>query len=169
MTNSIAEVVNSDVVFITGSNTTSGHPVIGARIRQAKQKGAKIIVAEPRQIDLCDDADVFLQIRPGTNVALYNAMMNVIIAEGLQASAYIEERTENYNDLVAAVSSCTPEMAAEICGVNADDIRVAARLYAQGAKGAIFYSMGVTQFTTGTEGVMSLSNLALLCGNIGIE
>jgi len=169
MTNSIAEVVNSDVVFITGSNTTSGHPVIGARIRQAKQKGAKIIVAEPRQIDLCDDADVFLQIRPGTNVALYNAMMNVIIAEGLQASAYIEERTENYNDLVAAVSSCTPEKAAEICGVNADDIRVAARLYAQGAKGAIFYSMGVTQFTTGTEGVMSLSNLALLCGNIGIE
>jgi len=169
MTNSIAEVVNSDVVFITGSNTTSGHPVIGSRIRQAKQKGAKIIVAEPRVIDLVDDADVFLQIKPGTNVALYNAMMNVIISEGLQASAYIEERTEGYNDLVAAVSSFTPEKGAEICGVNADDIRAAARLYAKGAKGAIFYSMGVTQFTTGTEGVMSLSNLALLCGNIGIE
>jgi formate dehydrogenase alpha subunit len=169
MTNSIAEVVNSDVVFITGSNTTSGHPVIGARIRQAKQKGAKIIVAEPRQIDLADDADVFLQILPGTNVALYNGMMNVIISEGLQNTASIEERTEKYEDLVAAVSSYTPEKVAEICGVCADDIRAAARLYAKAAKAAIFYSMGVTQFTTGTEGVMSLSNLALLCGNIGIE
>jgi len=169
MTNSIAEVVNSDVIFITGSNTTAGHPVIGARIRQAKAKGAKIIVAEPRVIDLAEDADVFLQIKPGTNVALYNGMMNVIIAEGLQNAAYIEERTEGYNDLVAAVSSMTPEKAAEICGVNADDIRTAARLYAQGAKGAIFYSMGVTQFTTGVDGVMSLSNLSLLCGNIGIE
>jgi formate dehydrogenase alpha subunit len=169
MTNSIAEVVNSDVVFITGSNTTAGHPVIGARIRQAKQKGAKIIVAEPRVIDLSSDADVFLQIMPGTNVALYNAMMNVIISEGLQNSAYIEERTEKYDDLVAAVSSFTPEKAAEICGVSADDIRAAARLYAKAAKASIFYSMGVTQHTTGTEGVMSLSNLTLLCGNIGIE
>ena len=169
MTNSIAEVVNSDVVFITGSNTTAGHPVIGAGIRQAKQRGAKIIVAEPRVIDLSDDADVFLQILPGTNVALYNAMMNVIISEGLQNSAYIEERTEKYEDLVAAVSSCTPEKAAEICGVSADDIRAAARLYAKAEKASIFYSMGVTQHTTGTEGVMSLSNLSLLCGNIGIE
>ena len=83
MTNSIAEVLNSDVIFVTGSNTTAGHPVIGARIRQAKDNGARIIVAEPREIDLCDNADVFLQIKPGTNVALYNGMMNVIIAEGL--------------------------------------------------------------------------------------
>lgn len=169
MTNSIAEVLKSDVIFVTGSNTTTGHPVIGARIRQAKNKGARIIVAEPREIDLCDDADVFLQIKPGTNVALYNGMMNVIIAEGLQNSESIAERTEQYEDLVAAVSSMTPEKAAEICGVKADDIREAARLYAQAAKAAIFYSMGVTQFTTGVDGVMSLSNLALLCGNIGIE
>ena len=169
MTNSIGEVLNSDVVFITGSNTTAGHPVIGARIRQAKERGAKLIVADPRVIDLTSDADVFLQIMPGTNVALYNGMMNVIISEGLQNTAYIEERTEQYDDLVKAVSSFTPEKAAEICGVSADDIRAAARLYAQADKGAIFYTMGVTQHTTGTEGVMSLSNLALLCGNIGIE
>jgi len=169
MTNSIAEVLNADVIFITGSNTTTGHPVIGARIRQAKHKGARIIVAEPRKIDLTDNADVFLQITPGTNVALYNGMMNVIISEGLQNSEYINERTEKYDDLVAAVSSFTPEKAAEICGVSADDIRAAARLYAKAAKASIFYSMGVTQHTTGTEGVMSLSNLALLCGNIGIE
>lgn len=169
MTNSIAEVVNADVVFINGSNTTAGHPVIGAKIRQAKQNGAKIIVADPRVIDLSSDADVFLQILPGTNVALYNGMMNVIISEGLQNKAYIEERTEQYDDLVKAVSSFTPEKAAEICGVSAEDIKAAARLYAQAEKGSIFYTMGVTQHTTGTEGVMSLSNLALLCGNIGIE
>ncbi len=169
MTNSIAEVVNSDVVFITGSNTTAGHPVIGAKIRQAKRKGAKIIVAEPRAIDLSADADVFLQITPGTNVALYNGMMSYIISEGLQNSESIAERTEKYDDLVAALADFSPEKAAEICGVSADDIKAAARLYAEAPKAAIFYSMGVTQHTTGTEGVMTLSNLALLCGNIGIE
>jgi formate dehydrogenase alpha subunit len=169
MTNSINEVLNSDVVFITGSNTTEGHPVIGAKIRQAKQNGARIIVAEPRKIDLAADADVFLQITPGTNVALYNGMMNVIIAEGLQNSESIAERTEKYEELVAAVAGCTPEKTAAICGISAEDIRTAARLYAKAAKAAIFYSMGVTQHSTGTEGVMTLSNLALLCGNIGIE
>ena len=169
MTNSINEVLNSDVIFITGSNTTEGHPVIGAKIRQAKQNGARIIVAEPRKIDLASDADVFLQIKPGTNVALYNGMMNVIIAEGLQNTEYIEARTEKYEDLVAAVKDCTPDKTAQICGINAEDVKTAARLYANAAKGAIFYSMGVTQFTTGVDGVMTLSNLALLCGNIGIE
>jgi formate dehydrogenase alpha subunit len=169
MTNSINEVLNSDVIFVTGSNTTEGHPVIGAKIRQAKQRGAKIIVAEPRKIDLAGDAEVFLQITPGTNVALYNGMMSVIISEGLQNKEYIEERTEKYEELVAALASFTPEKAAEICGVNVEALKKAARLYAKAAKGAIFYSMGVTQHTTGTEGVMTLSNLALLCGNIGIE
>ena len=94
MTNSIAEAADQDVVFVTGSNTTETHPVIGSLIRQAKRKGAKIIVAEPRRIPLCREADVFLQIKPGTNVALFNGMMNVIISEGLQDQKYIDERTE---------------------------------------------------------------------------
>ena len=169
MTNSINEVLNTDVIFITGSNTTEGHPVIGAKIRQAKKKGARIIVAEPRMIELADDAEVFLQITPGTNVALYNGMMNVIIEEGLEAAEYIKERTENYEDLVATVKNYPPEKVAEICGINAEDLKTAARLYGAAKTATIFYSMGVTQHTTGTEGVMSLSNLALLCGNIGIE
>ena len=169
MTNSINEVLNSDVIFITGSNTTEGHPVIGAKIRQAKRKGAKIIVAEPRKIELASDADVFLQITPGTNVALYNGMMNVIIEEGLQDVEYIQARTENFEALAETLKNYPPEKAAEICGVSAEDIRSAARLYAKAAKASIFYSMGVTQHSTGTEGVMTLSNLALLCGNIGIE
>jgi formate dehydrogenase alpha subunit len=169
MTNSINELIDSNVIFITGSNTTESHPVIGSKIRQAKKKGAKIIVAEPRKIDMVDDADVFLQITPGTNIALYNGIMSYIISEGLEAAEYIKERTENYDELVATVADCTPEKAAEICGVDAEDIKAAARMYAEGAKGAIVYCMGVTQHSSGTEGVMSLANLALLCGNIGIE
>lgn len=169
MTNSINELKDSNVIFVTGSNTTESHPVVGAKIRQAKKKGAKIIVAEPRKIDLSADADVFLQITPGTNIALYNGMMSYIISEGLQAAEYIKERTENYDELVATLADFTPEKAAAICGVDAEDIKAAARMYAEAGKGAIVYCMGVTQHSSGTEGVMSLSNMALLCGNIGIE
>lgn len=169
MTNSIEEAVNSDVIFITGTNTTENHPVIGARIKQAKARGAKIIVAEPRRIELADLAEVFLQIKPGTNVALLNGMMNVITEEGLQDVEYIQSRTEGYEDLVQTVKNYTPDKVAEICGIDAEDLRKAARLYAKGEKAAIYYSMGVTQHSTGTQGVMSVSNLALLCGNLGKE
>jgi formate dehydrogenase major subunit len=169
MTNSIDEVVNADVIFVTGSNTTETHPVIGARIRQARRRGAKIIVAEPRRIDLAKEAEVFLQITPGTNVALFNGMMNVIISEGLQNKQYIAERTENYDELVKVVEKYTPEKVAEICGIDAEQLRKAARLYAKAGNAAIFYSMGVTQHSSGVNGVMGTSNLALLCGQLGKE
>ena len=167
MTNSIAEAADQDVVFVTGSNTTETHPVIGSLIRQAKKKGAKIIVAEPRRIPLCREADVFLQIKPGTNVALFNGMMNVIISEGLQDQKYIDERTEGYEALVEVVKDYTPEVVAEICQIDAEELKKAARLYAKADKAGIYYAMGVTQHSTGTEGVMGTSNLALLCGKIG--
>jgi len=167
MTNSIAEAADQDVVFVTGSNTTETHPVIGSLIRQAKKKGAKIIVAEPRRIPLCREADVFLQIKPGTNVALFNGMMNVIISEGLQDQKYIDERTEGYEALVEMVKNYTPEVVAEICQIDAEELKKAARLYAKADKAGIYYAMGVTQHSTGTEGVMGTSNLALLCGKIG--
>ena len=167
MTNSIAEAADQDVVFVTGSNTTETHPVIGSLIRQAKKKGAKIIVAEPRRIPLCREADVFLQIKPGTNVALFNGMMNVIISEGLQDQKYIDERTEGYEQLVEVVKNYTPEVVAEICQIDAEELKKAARLYAKADKAGIYYAMGVTQHSTGTEGVMGTSNLALLCGKIG--
>jgi formate dehydrogenase alpha subunit len=167
MTNSIAEVADADLVFVTGSNTTETHPVIGSLIRQAKRKGGKLIVAEPRKIPLCREADLFLQIKPGTNVALLNGMMNVIIAEGLQDQAYIDARTEGYEELKAVVADYTPDKVAEICGIEAEDLKTAARMYAEAGVAGIFYAMGVTQHTTGTEGVMSTANLALLCGNIG--
>ena len=167
MTNCVTGIKKADVIFVTGSNTTETHPVIGSLIRQAKKKGAKIIVAEPRRISLCREADVFLQIKPGTNVALFNGMMNVIISEGLQDQKYIDERTEGYAELVEMVKDYTPEVVAEICNIDPEDLKKAARLYAKADKAGIYYAMGLTQHTTGTEGVMSVSNLALLCGKIG--
>ena len=115
MTNSIAEVVDADVIFVVGSNTTEAHPVIGAQIRQAVGKGAKLIVAEPREIPLVQDAEIFLPIKPGTNIALFNGMMNVIVNEGLLDREYVENRTEGFEELWEVISAYTPEKAAKIC------------------------------------------------------
>lgn len=167
MTNSIGEIVESDVLFVTGSNTTEAHPVIGSKMRQAINRGAKLIVADPRRIDLAKDADVFIQIKPGTNVALLNGMMNVILKEELYDREYIDERTENFDELVEAIKDFTPKRAAEICGVDSEDIVEAARIYAAGDKAGIFYAMGITQHSSGTEHVKSIANLAMICGNIG--
>ena len=169
MTNGINEFLGSDVIFIIGSNTTENHPVIGAKVRQAIRNGTKIIVVDPRKIDLSNDSEIFLQIKPGTNVALINAMMNVILKENLHNKEFIEERTENFEKLEEAVKDVTPEIAAKICGVKAEDIVAAAKLYATANKGSIIYCMGVTQHTTGTNNVMNMANLAMLCGQIGRE
>lgn len=156
-------------MFIIGSNTTENHPIIGAKMIQAKKKGAKMIVADPRKIPLARYADIYLQIKPGSNVALLNAMANVIIKEELYDKNYVAERVEGFDALAALVGKYTPEMAAEICGVPAKDIVEAARMYAGVEKAGIYYTMGITQHTTGTNNVMAVSNLALLCGNLGIE
>ena len=156
-------------MFVIGSNTTENHPVIGAIMKQAIKKGAKLIVADPRRIELADYADVFLQLKPGTNIALLNGLMHVIIRDGLQDRSYIESKTENYEELERLVIAYTPERVGEICGVDPNDIEKAAHIYAQADKAGIYYTMGITQHTTGTHAVMSISNLALLCGNVGIE
>lgn len=169
MTNSIEEVTGADVIFVTGSNTTETHPVIGAKIKQAQNRGAKLIVAEPRKIELAETADVFLQIRPGTNVALFNGMMNIILTENLQNARFIAERTENFAELEEIVKNYPPERVAEICGIDTAKLREAAIMYASANNAAIYYAMGVTQHSTGTQGVMAISNLALLCGQLGKE
>ena len=169
MTNSIDELLEAEVIFIIGSNTTETHPVIGAKIKQAAMRGAKLIVAEPRKIELAEQAQVFLQIKPGTNVALINGMMNVIIEENLQDNSFIAERTENYDEMLKTVGKYSAEYAAEICGISPDVIKDAARLYASSRKSSIIYCMGITQHSNGTNNVMSISNLAMLCGNIGRE
>lgn len=170
MTNSIEEVLRSDVVFIIGSNTSETHPVIGAHIRQAQaQNKTKLIVADPRKIDMARNADIYMPIKPGSNIAILNAMMKVIFDEKLYDQAYIEERTENFEELKQALEALDFEEMCEICGIAPETVKDAARMYASADRAGIYYSMGVTQFASGTNGVMSVSNLALLCGQIGKE
>jgi formate dehydrogenase alpha subunit len=167
MTNSIDEIDLQDAIFVTGSNTTETHPVIGTRIKRVVRKGARLIVADPRRIELANEAEVYLPMKPGTNVALYSAMAHVILEEGLEDRAFIEERTEGFEAWKDALAPYTPEAAGLICGVDPEDIRKAARIYATAKAAGIYYAMGVTQHASGTEGVMSLSNLALSSGKLG--
>ena len=167
MTNCITEIKDADVIFITGSNTTETHPVMGMYVRQAHKMGKKIIVADPVRIPLADLADVYIQINPGSSVALSNGMLNVIFAEGLEDKEYIEKYTEGVEELREFVKSYTPERVAEICGVDKELIIKAARLYASSKKSYIAYAMGITQHTNGTDNVSSCSNLAMVTGNLG--
>ena len=170
MTNSIAELENSDCILVTGSNTTETHPVIATRIKRAVRLNNKaLIVIEPRRIDLVKHATLWLRQRPGTDIAVFNGLMNLIIQENLQDQAYIDERTENFPALREIVAKYTPEYVEQISGVPADDLRLAARLYGQAKAAAIVYAMGITQHTVGTDNVKTMANLAMLCGNVGIE
>ena len=168
MTNTIQDITqDSSLIFLIGSNPEEAHPVFGMQIRRAVKRGARLIVADPRDIDLSKSADIHLKLKPGTNVALINGMMHVILEEGLQDQKFIEERTENIEEMRKAVEPYTAEKAAEICGVDPDQLREAARLYATAGNAAILYCLGVTEHSSGTEGVMSLADLAMMCGMIG--
>ena len=167
MTNSISEIEDAKALFVIGSNTTETHPVIGYRIKMAKNKGASLIVADPRRIDLVDYADVFLQLRPGTNEALLNGIIHVIIKEGLADKKFIREKTEGYAQMSLAIQKYTPEYVEGITGVSAAKIRHAARLYAGAESAAILYTMGLTQHIKGTNSVLAVANLAMVSGNIG--
>ena len=168
MTNTIADITReSDAILLVGSNPEHAHPVLGMQVRQAVQRGAKLIVVDPRKIDLANDATIHLKLKPGTNVAFANGMMNIIIQEGLADQTFLRERTENFEALKETVKDYTAEKVAEICGIDPDMLREAARIYATAKAAPIMYCLGVTEHHTGTEGVMSLSNLAMLVGKIG--
>ncbi|CFY10098.1 Formate dehydrogenase, alpha subunit [Syntrophomonas zehnderi OL-4] len=169
MTNSIDELEkDATAIFLIGTNTTENHPIIGYKIRKnVRENGAKLIVADPRRIELAEIADVYMQFRPGTDVALLNGMMNVIINEGLLDQKFITERTEAFEDMKQIVEKYTPEVVAAITGVPAADIRKAARIYAEAEAGSICYAMGLTQHHTGTDNVKSVCNLAMLTGHLG--
>jgi formate dehydrogenase alpha subunit len=170
MTNSVDEIEFSDLILTTGTNTTENHPVIGSKVKRAVRKhGARLIVIDPREIALTRSADLWLCQKPGTDVAVINGLMNVIVSEGLQAKSYIEERTEGFDPVKETIEKYTPEFVEEISGIPAEDLRSAARMYATANKASILYAMGITQHTTGTDNVKSLANLAMLCGNVGIE
>jgi formate dehydrogenase alpha subunit len=168
MTNSIQDIVEADVLFVTGSNTTEAHPVLSLQMKRAvRQHGAKLILLDPRRIELADFAYLHLRHQPGTDVAIFNAMAHVILLEGLANKPFIDARTEGIAAFKTAVADWTPERASIISGVPAEEIRQAARLYATAKNSAIFWAMGITQHTTGTDNVKALSNLALLTGHIG--
>jgi formate dehydrogenase major subunit len=156
-----------NVIFISGANTTETHPVFGALIKRAVKRGAKLIVADVRRTELAALADIHLQMMPGTDVVLYNAMLQHIIATGLEDRAFIAKRMHDWDELKAAVQPYTPDMAAKITGVPAATIRAAAEMYARGPNTSTLWAMGLTQHNTGTDIVASLLNLMLACGMIG--
>lgn len=169
MTNSIDEISGADAILIIGSNTTEAHPVLALQAKAAKKRGARLIIIDPRRIEMADLSDVWLQPLPGTNVPVLNAMMKVILDEGFQDREFIEARTEGFEELKASLEKYTPEYAESISGVPTDKIRQAARLYAGAEKASILYAMGITQHTHGTEAVLTVANLAMLTGNLGRE
>ncbi|EGO8234703.1 formate dehydrogenase subunit alpha [Enterococcus faecalis] len=168
MTNPIADITEDvDMILLVGSNPEEAHPVIGAQIRQAIQRGTQVVIVDPRKINLVKDSALHLQVQAGTNVAFANGMMHVILKEGLADRHFIEERTEGFSDLEKMVADYTPEKVAEICHIHPEDLIQAARMYAKAEKAPIIYCLGVTEHSTGTEGVMSMSNLAMLVGKVG--
>ncbi len=167
MTNSTPELEDADCILVTGSNTTEAHPLIGSRILRAKEKGARLIVIDPRQTQMAKYADLFVRQRLGTDVAWINGLMHIIIKEGWENRPFIEARTEGFEDLQKEVEKYPPETVEEITGISAKDLRAIAECYAKAKKGSIVYAMGITQHVTGTDNVLSLANLAMLTGQIG--
>ncbi len=170
MTNSIDEIEFTDLILATGTNTTENHPIVGMKVKRAvRQHGAKLIVIDPRRIDLVKYADIWLRQKPGTDVAVFNGLMNVMITENLYDKDYVESRTEGFAALKKTVEKYTPEYVEEISGIPAADLRTAARMYAQAKRASILYAMGITQHISGTDNVKSIANLSMLGGNVGIE
>ena len=169
MTNSISDLTNdSEVIFVIGSNTTEAHPVIGIKIKQAVINGkSKLIVADPRKIELVDYSEIHLQQRPGSDVALINAIMKIILEEKLYDETFIKNRTEEFEELKKNLDSLSLDILCRVANVDVENVKNAARLYAKAKTASIVYSMGITQHTTGTDNVLSLANLAMLTGNIG--
>ena len=152
-----------------GSNTTEAHPVLALRIKKAVRKGATLVVADPRRIWLTKIAERHLQLRPGTDVWLLNALMHVILEEGLQDEDYVREHTEGFDAVREVVARYTPEEAERVTGVPAEAIRATAREYASERHAAIFYTLGITEHACGVDNIWSLANLVLMTGHLGYE
>ncbi len=168
MTNPIHDITHDvDCILLVGSNPEEAHPVVGMQIRRAVKDGTRLIVVDPRDIGLAKYADIHLKLRPGTNVAFANGMMHVMIKEDLIDHDYINENAEGFEELKKLVEEYTPEKVGEICHIDPEMLTEAARMYATAKKAPIIYCLGVTEHSTGTEGVMSMSNMAVLCGKIG--
>ncbi|HWP86216.1 MAG TPA: formate dehydrogenase subunit alpha [Terriglobia bacterium] len=166
-TNSLDDIEQARAILVCGANPTENHPIVGARIKQAALRGAGLIVIDPRRIELAEVADVHLALRPGTNVPLLNAMACVLVEEGLCDEEFLRLRAAEEAEFREFIRRWPPERAAPVCGVAAERIRRAARLYATKRPAICFHGLGITEHTQGTDGVMALVNLALLTGNLG--
>ena len=167
MSNSIVEIEDTKCVFIFGYNASTSHPIVARRINHAKAKGAKVIVCDPRKIETARIADIYAPLANGSNVAFLNAMMNVILEEGLQDQKFIDEHTENFDAFYETVKAYTPESTQHITGVEPEMLREIARTYAKAETATILWGMGVCQFRQGVETVRALASLAMLTGNLG--
>ena len=168
MTNSIPELADAKCIFIIGSNTTENHPIAAKWILRGREKGAKIIVVDPRATQMAFLADIAVQHRLGTDVALINGLMHIILKEGWHDKAYVEERTEGFEALAAKLEDYPPDKVAQITGVDAATLRRIAEMFAKNKPASIVYCMGITQHTTGVDNVKDLANLAMLTGNVGV-
>ncbi len=166
-TNSFEDVEKAKLLMIVGANPTEAHPVFGARIKQAVLAGCKLIILDPRNTELAHLADLHLPLKPGSNVAVINALLHVVIKEGLVDRQFIALHTEGYADLEASVAQCTPEWASDISGVPADMIRKAARMYATSGASQVLWGLGVTEASFGSHTVLGMVNLSVVTGNIG--
>jgi formate dehydrogenase major subunit len=169
MTNSIGEIEGNDVLFIIGSNATEAHPIIGNKMKRAARNGKKLIVIDPRRTEIADHATYFLQLHSGTDVILINGLINIIIKNNWQAADYIKERCEGYELMAETFKKYTPDYVSKMTGVSEDMLYKVAKLYAGTEKAGIFYTLGITEHTHGTDNVMSLGNLAMVTGHVGIE
>lgn len=168
MSNTAAEVIDNDVFIVTGSNTTENHPIVALQMKAAvRKRGAKLIVVDPRRIELVDFSTLWLPEKPGTDVAVFSAMAHVILKEKLYNQAFIDARTENYDAFVQSMEKFTPEYAETISGVDRNLIVEAARMYATARNAAIYWALGIPESSHGTDNAHSLINLALLTGQIG--
>ncbi len=167
VTTTYGDALNAEVLLVAGSNTTANHPVAATFFKQAQRAGTRLIVVDPRQGQMADQADFYCRIKPGTDVAFYNAMMHVILAEGLTDEAYIAQHTENFEALREGVAPYSPEQAAKICGVGAETIREVARAFGRASGAIIYWGMGISQHVYGTNNARCLIALALMTGNVG--
>ena len=166
-TNSLDQMEEIDTIFFIGSNTVEAHPIVALRLKKAMQHGARVVVADPRKIWFAERADVWLNLAPGSNIALLNGLVKVILDNGWENREFIEARTEGIEELRAKVNEYTLERVKAITGVAEEKIVEAARLYSQAEKAMVVYGLGVTEHLTGTENAMAIANLALVCGQIG--
>ncbi|MDG0866041.1 molybdopterin-dependent oxidoreductase [Candidatus Lucifugimonas marina] len=168
MTNSIEELAGTDLLLVAGSNTTEAHPVISLRMKRAVRNGAKLIVIDPRKTELTKWATRHLRIKIGTDIPLFNALAHVMIKEDLIDRDYVDNRTEGFDELAKHIELYTPDLAAEICGIPAEEIIATAREYAAAnGKAAICYTLGITEHSCGSHNVQSVANLGMLGGNFG--